>query len=814
MLRSLIVSLAFLFAAFLTAAIYFRPPSPPASPATPVERIRAALPDTDAMLVDRVAEAWGETAVIAVERCGEDGLRVLNVFGDEAAYCLEHQPEAFDALAKVVTLDPDRYRLVVGSWNRAILDWAQNGKLDRFLERLKSLPPARLTLVEACPDALPLLCRDDVPVTLAMLEKYGERAWPLFRSINWEQHPEDLERVAQALEHEGDLILDLQKDYGLPYALLLVPPSEDAGSKHLPDIVHFARNTLRDEETALALVLVNYDDIKHQLDVGIPPRDLEDAIRQFAALSPLTQEMALDHPHTLRLLSETWQGRKIGFEVLDRSGPAAADVIYQSYASDDRLKHPALVALAHLGPPALSVFERFHDYGPFQDLIKRCARDLMNPRDNPPAVVHAMHHIAQAGPNAQRQIDIYAQVHNLRAEVLAKVRGPLPEEAVLEWVPGYLAYRTVSDAVEGRHVTGGDVFWATTDAVTFVFPFLGPSAKAGKIAGKKAAQEALEITARKGISETGRIAAQKAVREAEERFAQSLQELALECAQREGADLARFGDSAGDMAKRRLEARTEGVTFGVADRSQDYLRRVQTGDINGKARLVEEIGVEGAQKYVASVGYQPLHSRPPRPGMGFDVPPCRDGDRIVVIEAKGGGAKPQTYYGHPQGTVEYAKAVAERTLRSPAASVEDRQAAEAVLNAAREDRLYVEVVQTHHVQGQPGLTRVKSVFGPNGPIPVERAEGWRTALGRTPGMSRAAVQQAREISRSLDLPSRIKQGEAVARRLQLGLWNPGSGPLAPRDVVRRGQHRSIAPGEPTPLGQVDPFTIALMERSL
>jgi hypothetical protein len=177
-LRSLLVSLAFVFAAFLTTAIFFRPSQPPASPATPAEQIHAALPGVDALLVERVAGNWGQTAVTAVESCGEEGLWVLDVFGTEAAYCLEHQPEAFEALARVISLDSARFRLVAGPWNRAVLDWAQNGKLDRFLERLKELPPDRLALAEACPDALPLLFKDDSPVTLAMLEKYGYRGGP------------------------------------------------------------------------------------------------------------------------------------------------------------------------------------------------------------------------------------------------------------------------------------------------------------------------------------------------------------------------------------------------------------------------------------------------------------------------------------------------------------------------------------------------------------------------------------------------------------------------------------------------------------
>ena len=88
-------------------------------------RLRAILPEADPLLLHRVAENWGYTGVTAAERHGEDGLLVLEAFEDEAAYCLEHQPQAFAALAQVVKLDPARFRLATGPWNRAVLDWAQ-----------------------------------------------------------------------------------------------------------------------------------------------------------------------------------------------------------------------------------------------------------------------------------------------------------------------------------------------------------------------------------------------------------------------------------------------------------------------------------------------------------------------------------------------------------------------------------------------------------------------------------------------------------------------------------------------------------------
>ena len=57
----------------------------------------------------------------------------------------------------------------------------------------------------------------------------------------------------------------------------------------------------------------------------------------------------------------------------------------------------------------------------------------------------------------QPRVDVYAGVPNLKGQVLRDARGPLPEEASLEWVPGYILYRTAKDYADGRHVTGIDV---------------------------------------------------------------------------------------------------------------------------------------------------------------------------------------------------------------------------------------------------------------------------------------------------------------------------------------------------------------------
>jgi hypothetical protein len=685
--------------------------------------------------------------------------------------------------------------------------------VDQFLERLQSLPSVQLAQAEANPEALPLLCCDAVPNAQKVFGDHGNRAWRLFRGVNFADHPEDLERVAQAVDRYGELILQINEDFGLAYALLMIPPDTRKGSRHLPEVVKHALRTLEDYSTALALILTNHRDLTELLDSGKSVQDLNEAIDLFRSLSPVVRNLASDHSHTLRLLTETWKGQKLGAEVLRRCGPSAADLVYTHYASKEALKSPALVALAKLGETGRGVFQRFSSYHKFHALLQRAdPADLMNPRENPPAIVLAINSIAR---NGQEQVDIYADVRDLKGQVLADVRGALPEEAYFEWVPGYVAIRGAADALKGRHVTGGDMFWATIDGVSTATLVYGPVVNGLKKAGGKFGEEAVAAATRQGLSQAERAAAQTSAHAAEREVGQALEKLALRTLHREEKELVRFGDKAGEKAIRRLEARTGGLKLDVADRHEKFLQLTQAKDINGKARLIEEVGEEGAKKYALHIGYEPIFQGKPGKGMGFDQV-YRDGNRIKVIEAKGGRSSTQSFRGGHQGTIEYSKDVAERTLKSPATSAEEKKAATEVLKAARESRLDVEVVRTEHVQGRPTITRVEKVVGPEGPVRLSVDEA-RSALLRTPGMANAWVREVGGASSDLNLRELLRQARPVARSANLALWVDGSGPLAPRDVVRMGISSTL-PVQELPnedeAGQVGEFAVALMESEM
>ena len=493
-------------------------------------------------------------------------------------------------------------------------------------------------------------------------------------------------------------------------------------------------------------------------------------------------------------------------------------MIYTYYASDDRLKLPALLVLAKLGWPAYGVLERYHSYGNFHRFLRRAEPEgLMNPQHNPPLIVKAVHQISRQG---QEKLDSYAEVPNLSGQIQRDATGPLPEEAVLEWVPGYIAYRTAGDWKRGFHVTGGDVFWGTVDAIGTSTMVYGLATNAAKTVARKAVQESAKDVAKKLLPAGGRIAtdvekkaAQSALEQLETQSARLSQELADKLIHHEGADLGRFGAKLPEIISKRAEARTGGIFVGVADRRAEYLALAEQSNVDGKARLVEELGDEGARKYAAEVGYEPIYQAKPGTGKGFDHV-YRDGNRIKVVEVKGGEGPIMAYYGHKQGTLEYTREVATRALKSQRPG--ERETAQLVLDAMQEQRVDVEVVRTRHVQGRPQPTQVESIASPIKIVQLDPQEA-RALLMQTPGMAAQWVEATAQAAETKPLNATLAEGRAVGSQLGISLWHNGDSILAPRSVCRKGVPLSLPVGEVSPRGlpgAVGEFSIALMERML
>lgn len=148
-----------------------------------------------------------------------------------------------------------------------------------------------------------------------------------------------------------------------------------------------------------------------------------------------------------------------------------------------------------------------------------------------------------------------------------------------------------------------------------------------------------------------------------------------------------------------------------------YMECGRNLDLQGKIRISEEIGEEGAERLCREKGWEPLLRKGDKGvnhSQGFDqVWQSQDG-KIHVIEAKG-ISKGETAnlsvnrFGHQQGTPEWAIDAATDTLKTPAASEAEKRVARQVLEAAAKGEMNIDVAVTEHVLGKPELPGWKSM---------------------------------------------------------------------------------------------------------
>jgi hypothetical protein len=580
-LRSLLLSAALLTLAGGAGFLVFGPVTLPAPAA-----------DTREPSAAEVAEAYGP-----------DGVHALDTFGAEAVFLWKNDRPAFAALADFCREHP-KHMSVVAAWKRALPDWAHSGQLLPFLDQVRRLPERRLRVAAHVPAALPLLLADNLPVTQDMLERHGARAWRLLMLVNHQAFPEHLERLAQVVR-DDESILDVSERFGPALALLFVPPHGDRGRRHLPAVVRHAWHTMPPQEAA-AFLSTNYRAAVDLLDEGRSVADINAAIDRLRALPELVREMALDHTGTLRLLAEEYRGRNPGVLALERCGPEAADLLYGSYA-EPALRRPALVVLAGLGLQGLDVLEQFRKHGPFFELLRRANAELLD--GNPPLVLDVIARISDAEGNGQELIDRYLRTPNL-AGALARDRYPRrPAEELLDFVPGYTAYRTASDYRNGRLVTGGDLTWAALDASDSVLVVKGLLTRAGKSVAKKLGQRLASTSAGKGTRAVART-----VKGMRRPTWQTLGRKGLDTANtlKQIDDLrARFGDdprtwpSEAREELRTLLARTPGLTSALAGEAKLLARHMPlTGALEQASLVGRLVGIE-----VWAVGSGPLAER-------------------------------------------------------------------------------------------------------------------------------------------------------------------------------------------------------------
>ncbi len=740
----------------------------------------------------RMAAAWSEDAVKAAQSRGAPGVRTLETFGEDAAKYLNHDPAAFASLVRVSHLDRERFRLAAGPWKQAVLDWAGSNRLPRFLDRLRALPADRLTQAVALPSALPFLCVDQAPAAHRMIRDHGSRAVHFFLAVDCAAHPEDLERLAQAVDAD-DRILDIHEQYGFAFALLLVAPATAKGSRDLPRVSEYTLRRL-DRPLALALLMTNYTSLRERMDAGMSAREVEKAIDLLRNQSDLIQELAAGHPHVLRLLSERWNEEEVGLEVVRRCGPSAADLVYGHYASDDRLKWPALLALAKLGTPGFRVLHKYRNDDRIYKLLRRADGELMDRNDRPPLVVDAIGCIDEQS----ERLDSYLQVANLPGQ-LRRERYPVPPDPVLDLVPGYTTYRVISDAAQGLRVSGDDIFWSCLDTAEagLMIVSLGTSGIAvkggemvalqtGKAAAKKAGKKVLTQIGNKAVTKAEHALAERLLQKVREKAEQSWGQWIQDVIRRAGREFVeRFGKEAEEILRKRVEARVAGFIFENLDRSREYAALEERGDREALERLVEDLAQAAAEQYARSAGYAlvgTIRARGKVPGLGQIY---RDGSRVKVLVPKASGARLRRYGKYLENTLEYVREVAS-VVKEAAENAEDRRAAAEVLAAQRENRADVEVVRIAHDRGRPGPTRVEEEDGEGRKLYEGVALESAGRLDEVPGARVAWMRQSAGRDQGIGLRDLVRRAQEMAGKLGLHLWTPGAAPLDPRDVHRDG----------------------------
>lgn len=178
---------------------------------------------------------------------------------------------------------------------------------------------------------------------------------------------------------------------------------------------------------------------------------------------------------------------------------------------------------------------------------------------------------------------------------------------------------------------------------------------------------------------------------------------------------------------------------GPTPRQQAWLRATPEQRI----ALAEQLGDDGARAFARQRGWQSLFD-----GAGRTLPQgpdqvWRSADDVVhVIEAKGGGSPLNTAYGYRQGTPEWAVRSAQRVVGSSKATIAEREAAQAVLDAAARGRLQVHVVRTSHVLGEPTAAVMEQSLA----CTDDAARLARDALARTTRAVGAAADDAARVA--------------------------------------------------------------------
>lgn len=451
---------------------------------------------------------------------GRAGLETLDLFGDDAIYLAEKQPDDFRELTRITRLDDDLFAATNGRWRQATLEWATAGTLGVYLKQLEALDADDRTILIDLPEALPLLI-GKTPTANAMLKRHGLEAWQLFQMVDL-RDVQSVERVANALQETGEPMLQMNRLYGQAISWMFVP-SELDDQAQVPRLLGEAISTMGEDAVA-ALFLSNFADIQRLVfEEGHNAEEIRSAIAFLASHeNPDVRDWAADSPYTLRLLLEVFDDMPIGQTVFTQLGPPVATLLYQPggygaivYRADSTTRKlmnterlATLLALRDLGWQGFVLLAEYQDNMLMRELLRR--EELIQDRNSP--LVSQIFLDLASSSDVEGKLAVIAQKS---AEQLRKETYPATtSEKVADWVPGYAVLKTGGAWLRGDYVSGMEATFAVIDGATLAFGGAKIISQAVKTVGKKGTQQ--------GVKSIGLRIAKEAVEEGSEGFAKRM----------------------------------------------------------------------------------------------------------------------------------------------------------------------------------------------------------------------------------------------------------------------------------------------------
>ncbi len=475
----------------------------------------------DRALVARTVERYRRNAV-AIERSdGIRGLKLLDQLDLEAVFLFEKHPTEFRRLRDVVSDDAAADLLL--HW-REYFGMKRADETDRkiLIAELEGLSSLQRRMASRYPNALPLILAEPAGVAELMAANQGDEATlvdqlVVLSLINLEDGAADIRSALRTLEDHPSLALDAFRRFGLEgFALVRLygPVLEALGSSLTLD-------------ESLILLRVNTDYVDELLETHRP----ETVARYLGHVKAvgLVKEVG-GSPNGLRLAVEYGE---IGEKALSKTGPDAADVVFDEF-TDSVLRRQAAAAMAEHGTMALAMLDKYASDPDFRDILRQYGGAIIPP-------------IAQADAGPETLVFLQAKERRSFAESLAKTALYLSgddgqsviriirndglsrvaslgdqELRYYQLLPLYDMLHLGNVLRRGHAPTSGEMAWALLDGCFVVADVLSLSAiqpeaalaiEAARSEVKVAVRESARSAGREIIESGSQSAAQAAVRE-------------------------------------------------------------------------------------------------------------------------------------------------------------------------------------------------------------------------------------------------------------------------------------------------------------